>query len=186
MQQIKICPDCRYEFVPEAMCCPDCGTALVWPSQLDEVPTADLREATWDFAEPREILGQIASDTEQVVSAYLAALTEEGIRAAVLPRTRYEPPGIARAPSVFYGVFLRPGRGEQAPVGGVVEGFEYMLFVRRDETERAEAAVERAWHRLFPDGDTRHREYELGVCPACGASAGEDADACPDCGLSLG
>ena len=187
MQPTKICPACRDEFVPEAQVCPDCGATLVWPSQLAELPTADIHEADWDFVAPGEILGQIATGNEKVVATYVALLAEEGLRAAVLPLTRYVAQGMTRTPSAFYGVFLRAGGGNQTPVGGVVDGYQYMLFVRRADTERAEAVMERVFAELHPGCEEGlHQEFAAGACPACGAAVGEEADACPDCGLAFG
>lgn len=186
MQPTKICPTCREEFLPEAQVCPDCGATLIWQSQSGKLPAADLAEADWDFVAPGEILGQIAVDEEKIVATYVALLAEADIRAAVLPLTRFVPLGMTRTPSVFYGVFLKAGGGKQIPVADT-DGFTFMLFVRRADTERADEVLDGAFAELHPGREEGLAlEFDLGACPACGAAVPEEADACPDCGLVLG
>jgi hypothetical protein len=188
MQRVKICPTCREEFVAEAQQCPDCGATLVWPSRLDELPPADLDAAVdWDRFPPGEILGQVAGGSERVVGTYVALLAAEGVRCAVLPVTRYVPRGMTRRPSVFYGVFLSAGGGKQVPVSDGIEGFEYQLFVRREDTGRAEEIIGRVFARLHPGREEGLSvEFAAGRCPACGAAVPDEAAACPDCGLVFG
>ena len=188
MQPVKICPTCRDEFVPEAQQCPDCGATLVWPSRLDELPAADLTAAVdWDRILPGEILGQVANDSEKVIGTYVALLAAEGVRCAVLPVTRYVPEGMTRRPSVFYGVFFSAGGGEQVPVSDSIEGFEYQLFVRREDTARADEIIGRVFGKLHPGREEGLSvEFAAGECPACGSAVPDEADECPDCGLAFG
>ncbi|MCP4574394.1 MAG: hypothetical protein GY838_18725 [bacterium] len=186
MHPTKTCPACHEEFLSEAQTCPDCGAALVWSSEIGDLPVADLTRADWTFTAPGEILGQIAVDEQKVIATYVALLAEANIRAAVLPLTHFVPKGMTRTPSVFYGVFLRPGGGDQMPVGDL-DGFVFMLFVRRDDTARADEILDGVFARLHPGQEEGlSQEFDLGTCPACGAAVPEAADACPDCGLVFG
>ncbi len=189
MNPTKICPTCHAEYIPEAQTCPDCNVTLEWSAQ--SVATDDdaspLGPATWDDIPDGEILGQLAGDNERVLKKYAALLEAAGIRSATLPLTAYVGRGMRRAPSVFYGVAFKAGKSEQVAVGDVVEGFQYQLFVPRDDYDRAHDIIGERFADLHPDqGMGSQREYDLGACPACSATLAEDAPECPDCGLVLG
>jgi hypothetical protein len=187
----KICPECRVEYLSRAQTCADCGVALIWASRKSEVILAEtlaeaLAEAHWDGVAPGVILGELVADHEYVIKGYLGHLKAAGIRSAVLPATRYEPRERQHTDSVVFGRTASGGGAEQVPVGTVLEGFHYILFVSREKYEQANALIDEVFESLHP-GEFRGLsfEFEAGTCPACGYGVDEAAEDCPDCGLSL-
>ena len=184
MDRVKICPRCKAEYYPDILQCADCGVALVWPAakpvvarpeveQLEEdewwgirsQPKVQKDDDGWDQFEDTEILGQLASDVGKIIRIYRATLLEAGIPAAQLPNTRYR-------------------EGRHLPVGYLDEGFENILFVRKDDMKAAEHIVEELFTNLHPDlPGGLNLEFAEGQCPACGAAIPDDATECPDCGL---
>ncbi len=185
MDRVKICPVCHAEYYPDVLECADCHVALVWPGRHPVTePLQD--DGGWDQFEETEILGQVACDEERIIGIYRANLAREGIPSAILPTTRYQPKEVRFEYSVVSGNREIEIEAGQVPVGDILEGFRYDLFVRRLDWERATEMITELFPGLHPDQpDGFYHEYELGKCPACGAEVPEGATECPDCGLSL-
>ena len=191
MDDSRVCPECRSEYLPHVEFCTDCQVRLLRASQKTLVSARPLpvtvAEADWDSLAPGVIAGQVASDRQNVVEVYLAHLKAAGIRAATVPETDYVTGATQLAFSPVFGSALFGGTAGQVPRGNVLEGFVYILFVPREEYERADRIIEDLFAALHPDQPNGfHAEFDLGTCPACGAAVAEDADECPDCGLALG
>lgn len=185
MDAYKICPQCRAEYQTRALSCADCQVALVWPADQPE-PVA-VSEVGWDRFGPDEVLGQLADDSQPVIESYLGHLRNAGIAAAILPQTAYQSRETRMMYSPVFGTALLGGKPGQIPVGDVANGFAYLLFVRRHDYDPAHEILREVCAERDPDlADGGVHEFELGACPACGASVAEDAAACPDCGLTLG
>ncbi len=205
MDEFKICPKCGAEYYPEIQVCADCGVALVWSStqvpvltveeELDEedqwwgTKKGDPQRETdgdWGLFGEDEILCQVAGDRERIIGQYRVRLARVGIPTAVLPTTRYQKAESYLEQSVVFGnreVVIPAG---QVPVGDVLNGFNYDLFVRRADWPRADEITRDMFAELHPDMESGfYNEFELGKCPACGAEVPEDATECPDCGLPL-
>ena len=186
--EFKICPECRVEYQTRAHSCADCAVPLIWASQATTmIPPETLDEASWENYGPGEILGELVADHEYVIKAYLGHLKEAGIRSAVLPATSYQTGETYHEHSVAFGRVISGGEAGQVPVGTVLEGYEYILFVSQADYERADAVIDEVFEGLHPG---QHRgltlEFDIGACPACGCGVDEAAVECPDCGLSLG
>ncbi len=185
MEATKTCPQCQCEYRSSAQICADCGVPLVWSGPAVE-PTG-FDEGGWDEVPPGEILGTVATDNEKVIRIYLGHLKQAGIQGAVLPLTRYQSRELRFDDSVIFGRVVSGGKAGQIPVGDVLTGFQYILFVRQVDFSRAQEIVDDLFAELHPGQEEGFsREFELGECPACGAAVAEAADECPDCGLSLG
>ncbi len=205
MDQFKICPKCGAEYYPEIQACADCGAALVWSgNQIRNVAVEDERQEEdqwwggkkddppretdggWSRFASGEILGQVTSDLERFIDQYRVRLARVGIPTAILPTTRYQRPSAHMEYSAIFGnreVIIPAG---QVPVGDILGGFLYDLFVSRDDWPQADEIIREMFSEAHPDQQgALFNEFELGRCPACGAEVPEDAVECPDCGLSL-
>lgn len=208
MEQFKICPKCGAEYYPDIIECADCHVALVWPQAASASAAPDRQEEQrrredawwgvkrddrqrdmgdgWNTFEPDEILGQVTSDIERIIGKYRVRLARVGIPSAVLPTTRYQRASARLEQSVIFGNREVIEPAGQVPVGDVLEGFQYDLFVRRTDYEAAREIISEMFDELHPEQPGGFfTEYELGKCPACGAEVPEDATECPDCGLPL-
>ena len=184
----KICPECRVEYLSRAQSCADCRVPLIWASKAGVVILAEtLEEANWENVAPGVFLGELVTDHEYVIKAYLGHFKAAGIHGAILPATRYEPRELQHTDSVVFGRTVSGGGAAQVPVGTVLEGFHYILFVSEEQYEQANALIDEVFESLHP-GQSRGLsfEFEAVTCPACGYGVDEVAEDCPDCGLSLG
>jgi len=187
MENTKVCPTCEAEYYPEIQVCADCGTALEWAGAEVDPDAVTITDHGWDQFAETEILGQVAGDLEKAVVVYLAHLKHAGIIAATLPRTTYVSGDLKISYSAVFGNALTGGKAGQVPVGDVLNGYQYVIFVRQQDFEAAERIIAEQFAKEHPDLEKGfYREFELGGCPACDAPVGEDAEVCPDCGLSLG
>jgi len=206
MEHVKICPKCGAEYYPDILDCADCHVALQWsqalpqlsPAQaeelgrleenkwwgVDDTPRDVNRSDGWDRFDPDEVLGHLSSDLERIVAIYRTGLARAGIPTAILPTTRYQPAIDRVDQSPVMGNRHVVKKAGQVPVGDVLGGFQYDLFARRADFERAEEIISEMFGDLHPDQEKGfYAEYELGHCPACGSELAEHADECPDCGL---
>ena len=180
----KVCPNCRSEYVSRAQTCADCQVPLLWATE--EVVPGKLEDAGWDNIPQGKFFGQLVSDDDDIIEVYLGHLKSAGIRGAVLPVTTYESAGLKYGFSAVFGTIVSGGTAGQIPVGSVVEGFQYNLFVSREHYDRAEEIIQREFAALHPGQEHGYaREYELGSCPACSCGLREEDEECPDCGLSF-
>ncbi len=188
MSENKICPECQAEYQPQAQNCADCLVPLIWGSQAaTAIPAETLAEASWENFEATSVLGELVTDHEYVIKAYLGHFKEAGICSAVLPATRYVTQATHLGDSAAFGRVSTGGGGGQVPVGSVLDGYDFVLFVSRDDYDRANAVIDEVFEGLHP-GESRGLtlEFDLGSCPACGHGVDESATECPDCGLTLG
>jgi len=208
MERVKICPQCGAEYYPDILECADCHVALQWAQEIprpsveraedlrrrdedkwwgvdDDAPDVN-RSDGWDLFAPDEFLGQLTSDLERIIAVYRTGLARAGIPSAILPTTRFQPAVDDLEESVISGNrhVVEPAR--QVPVGDVLGGFRYDIFVRHADFARAEEIITEMFAELHPGQEAGlYREYEAGRCPACGAELAEEAVECPDCGLAL-
>ncbi|MCB1182192.1 hypothetical protein KDM41_02085 [bacterium] len=187
METTKTCPACGAEYRPTALNCADCNVTLEWTRAPGPTPEPGaLDTASWESLAAGGLLGLVTGDHEDIVRVYLAHLHEAGIPAALLPRTRFVGRGGTPSYSRVFGALAEGGAGFE-PVGSVLDGYEYELYVRRPDYERAAALVDDLYTELHPDRpEGLYREFDASACPACGCGLGDDATECPDCGLALG
>lgn len=206
MERVKICPQCKAEYYPDILDCADCGVALVWPEArpslapqraaelarleedkwwgVEKKPRNQHRGDGWEYFAEEEILGHLTSDIERIIASYRTRLVKLGVPTAILPTTRFQPAIDRLEQSVVYGNRHLVQEARQVPVGDVLGGFQYDLFVRREDVDRAEEVIAAMFGDLHPGLEKGfYSEYEMGQCPACGAELSENAEACPDCGL---
>ncbi len=183
MDRVKVCPVCHSEYYPDVQVCADCGVSLEWAqTQQDIEPLVD--GGGWDQFEPTEIIGQLTADLEKVTGIYRANLVKAGIPSAQLPLTRYLRPMSGRDSSPMSGNSALNPQGRQVPVGDLLGGFHFILFVRRGDLEVADGIISELFAGLHPhQEDGSYQEFTEGACPACGAEIHADATECPDCGL---
>ncbi len=183
----KICPKCESEYLPKAQNCPDCLVALVFASdpKSAHVPCS-INDANWDNIPEDTILGQVTSDIDHIIETYLGFFKAEGIQAAVVPDTYYDPGEIQYSTSVVFGTQVTGGSPGQIPIGNVVEGFHYLLFVNKYDYEQAQGIIDREFADLHPGQEEGFsKEFDNDNCPACGCGLHDGAIECPDCGLNF-
>ena len=185
METNKICPICESEYFPEVQMCPDCNVALQWAK-----PSVDPRKPdpeVWERLQPGDVLGQVTRDGNEVVEAYLGHLQAAGIEAGVLPLTRYQQAGeFDEDLHRVFGVWFTKGSAGQVPVVDGRNGVPQLLFVARDNWERANGIIDEIFAELHPDApDGYYQEFDSNTCPACGNGVLEEWEECPGCGLSF-
>ncbi len=184
----KICPNCGAEYLSRAQTCSDCEIPLQWDAPTTEgVLAGKIEEAGWDNVPEGKILGQLTVDDEPIIESYLGHLAAAGIHASILPFTQYKSAALKHSFSVVFGTMVSGGTAGHVPVGGVVEGFQYMIFVGMENYDKAEAIIRKEFAALHPGQEHGFaREYEIESCPACGFELGGEEVDCPDCGLCFG
>ena len=63
------------------------------------------------------------------------------------PATRYDPREQQHTDSGVFGRTVSGGGAAQVPVGTVLEGFHYILFVSREQYEQANALIDEVFER---------------------------------------
>ena len=184
----KICPDCRAEYLPKASICADCNVPLNWDNaEIPPIISDDLESPQWNDFPPNTILGHLTGDKEEIIKIYQGHFKVAGIRSAVLPRTIYQTGELQFSNSPVFGRTVSGGKGGQIPIGDVVKGFEFDIFVPRENYERAGEIVEELFTDLHPGQENGFsQEFDISNCPACGFDVNEAASECPDCGLCFG
>jgi len=185
LEATKTCPNCDAEYYARVQMCADCQIPLQWTkSPSHENGATPLTETGWDQFENGEILGQVTSDLEKIIDEYIKEFKRSGIRSAVLPLTRFVTKDMAVAQSIPFPSAVVDGQSGEIPVGDLVEGYQFILFVRQLDHEAASRIIEENFVRLHPGQENGfHLEFEADQCPACGFALPEAMNECPDCGL---
>jgi len=184
----KTCPKCGSEYLSHVQICADCEVSLEWAAVAEEklYPGEDIQESGWDGFPDGMILGHLVTDVDKIIEIYLGFLKEAGINFALLPLTTYKTAEFEYRTSAVFGTTVTGGRSGQVPVGNIRDGYEFMIFVSREDFDRAYEIIIREFKGLHPGQEHGFsREYEQDACPACGFALSEEAEQCPDCGLSF-
>lgn len=167
--ELKYCPQCDDEYMPEIEKCHGCGVVLITGRQKMEVV-----EARRLRLEGRR--GELSPD-DDLVNLRRGPLAEMKQLEKVLGREVI--PCLVAA--------------DDASCSGRCCPTNFFLQVRRDDIPDAVAALEQEFRRTtsLDEHDTTHAEMvfdpsaQAAVCPACGHSFAPTSASCPDCGLQL-
>lgn len=172
--QMRYCPRCQDEYMPDRAACGVCGTALLTGA---------------------EMLVQRQSSDQQKVTRKGALTPDDDIitifKASLLDMKRLEPQLLKEN----IGVLIwgdKPSCGKGCCGGGDLE-----LRVRREDAQAALAIIDADFTRQTASHGIHSAVADYGVdlagdansCPACGCTfsgSGGQALTCPDCGLCFG
>lgn len=168
-QQLKYCPQCDDEYMPEIENCHGCGVALITGRQKIELAEARRRRL-----EGRQ--GELSPD-DDLVNLRRGPLAEMKQLGQVLAKEMV--PSLVAA--------------DDGSCTGSCCPTNFFLQVRREDIPDALAALEYEFRRTtgLDAHDTTHADEifdssaEEAVCPACGYSFTPTSTSCPDCGLQL-
>ena len=171
----KTCPDCGAEYLPKAITCADCGTALVWTSQYrrdhqhPEIPSEYLQ-----LPKGRQGLRCVCWDGLPVIEELAGRLRDAGIPVRIEeeeknPELQAHADWIRLSSQKVYSLSVLPSQFDDAVA--VVESFQI---------EHGEAIPGTTGTVVAGDA----HQYIL-RCPACGAELIENDRVCPDCELHL-
>jgi hypothetical protein len=164
---MRVCPNCRSEFVDSMTRCKACDTDLVAPDELEALDA--------DADDPRALL----ADAEK------AALAVRGLDSArELERILLDGdiPCYVHAEEMDSGAVMGPG------------SLSYSVVISQDDVERVKARLESMQRGVLATEGLEELadhvvdlEAEEVSCPACGHTGPlDDEGACADCGLVLG
>lgn len=105
MNRNKICPDCETEYLPQIEKCADCGTALLWPEELEKAQ--DEKERLKEKAFENEAVVR-EGDLNWMSELYLV-LIDSGI-----PCTVRSDPGCKKSCRDKYRLVVLPEDSERA------------------------------------------------------------------------
>jgi len=168
--ELKYCPECEDEYMPEIENCAACGVALITGRRMLE-----LEEDRQRVLQNRT--GKVSANDDLV-----------GLRQGPLQDMRHIE-NLLRAERI--GTLLV---GDENSCGKNCCATSFVLCVRREDAGDALSILEKEFRRAtaLDHHDTTHADniFDLtagsAVCPACGYSFSTSTTTCPDCGLCLG
>lgn len=168
--ELKYCPECGDEYMPEALQCAACDIELLTGARLIE-----LQEERRRMLENR---GKEITAEEEVVDIRKGAVFEMKQWQA-----RLQGEGIASLLA-----------SDDQGCGKKCCGPEVILRVRKSDAGEVARIFSRDYVEStgLKDHDIRHvdavfhDEAEETICPACGFTFGTSSTTCPDCGLCFG
>jgi len=154
------CPECRGEFRPGVLVCPDCGVVL-----QEQLPPPKETEAPAGVIQPKKLTSVLTPVEAEFI---LAALAEQNIRAVLLDAKHGG--GYADGASL-----VTVGVGDiVVPEPDLARAKEILASIEVDpDSQAGECECEEC------QGE---EEY---VCDECGTAVGPSAKACPKCGAEF-
>ena len=168
---MKICPNCRDEFLEHVTTCAPCQTPLLSKEAAASLPTI------------QENLSK-----EEFLSGGAVALLEGNLDACREVEFTLKQ---AKISSVVFPLSTK-GNGEEG-VLGAFSAMKYAVLVQPDKLENCKEVLQSHFrHQVAREGKgalVEHAvDFSMGdaACPACGHVGGLEQDECLSCGLFLG
>jgi hypothetical protein len=152
----RYCPECKGEFRPDVVVCPDCSVVL-----QDYLPAPEPAEDQPGYRGPLSML--CSASTPEEADFLISVLAEQDVRAVLMDDER-TPVDYLHAPLVTVGA------------GQIIVG--EMDLARAKEVLASVEAEAQVSHECSEEGDQW-------TCEVCGAEVGPTAAACPRCGAEF-